>query len=829
MYTSKTAEKICAELRTDIRTGLTEKEACERRLRYGPNAITEQKRKSVPARFFAQFSDFMTLVLIAASVISYITSAAAGSADITEPLIILAIVFLNAVMGTVQELRAERSLAELKKLSSPHAVVIRSGRKVVIPSEEVTVGDILVLKTGDIISADGRLFECRSMYTDESALTGESISTEKSAEPIRGGNLHPGDMRNMVFASTAVTGGSGRAIVTSVGMSTETGSIAGLLSSDEDEKTPLQRRLDRTGSVLGVSALIICALIFAIGIFRGLPFLEMLMTSVSLAVAAIPEGLSAVVTVILAMGVARMARRSAVVRTLSATEALGSATVICTDKTGTLTENKLSVSEYMGEAGRLLEYAALCTDADNLNSTDIAVLEAAKLHGVKKTAAPDMIIPFSSETKLMEVRAGGMRVIKGAPEKVLERCTRTDAEGRSKPLSSAGKQAIADKVSAAAKRALRAVAVARSENGAMVFSGIIYLEDRIRPEAEKAVKVCAEAGIRTVMVTGDHPATAEAVAKKAGILAGGGSVMTGAELDAADDARLDALIDNVRVFARVTPSHKARIVKAYRRKGETVAMTGDGVNDAPSLKLADIGCSMGKNGTEVAKSASDIILADDNFATIAEAVRLGRGIYDNIRKAVRFLLSSNIGEIMTMFSCLVMGWQTPLLPIQLLWVNLVTDSLPAVALGLDPIDPAIMKRRPIGKNEPLFKMSDMLTEGVMIGALALAAFSAGRYRYGIETARTLTFTVLAVSQLFHAFNMRSEGSVFKAGVLKNKYLDASLVIGLIMQAAAVTVPKASALFGTAALSAGQWTFAMALSVMPVVIMELQKAINSRRA
>ncbi len=770
------------------------------------------------------------MILIAASVISYVTSAIDGSADITEPAIILAICFLNAVMGTVQEIRAEKSLDALKKLSAPTATVIRGGKRMTIPAAEVTVGDIILLKTGDIVSADARLIECRSLSADESALTGESMSVEKKTAPIDDPTAGAGDMANMVFASTAVSSGTGRAVVTAVGMNTETGSIAELLMSEQESETPLERRLDRTGRMLGICALVICALIFLIGVLKHMPVFDMLMTSVSLAVAAIPEGLSAVVTVILAMGVARMAKRGAIVRTLSATEALGAATVICTDKTGTLTENKMTVTDFTGSPEKLLTYAVICSDPDNANATERAILESAAKRGIRPEFKSVSVTPFSSETKLMQVTARyvgrEVTVIKGAPERILARSAKTDIHGKCVAITGGMKREIEAENEKNAADALRSVAVAYDTGGGFIFAGVIYLADPIRAEAADAVAVCARAGIRTVMITGDHPATAKAVAEKAGIISDG-RIMTGAELDALDDNALRQAVREVNVFARVTPADKARIVTALKANGETVAMTGDGVNDAPSLKLADIGCGMGITGTEVAKSAADIILTDDNFSTIAEAVRIGRGIYDNIKKAVQFLLSSNIGEIMTVFSCLVLGWQTPLAPIQLLWVNLVTDSLPAAALGLDPADHDIMKRAPLEKDEPLFSMGTMLIEGLMIGSLALVAFSLGVYLYGIATARTMTFAVLAVSQLFHAFNMRSEHSIFKAGIFKNKFLVLSLVVGIILQVSVIMIPQAAAIFATVPLTPMQWSITALLCVMPVVIVELQKAVSAR--
>ncbi len=833
-------------LNTSIKDGLTNKDAKERLIKNGENVISAKKRKPLIFRFFAQFNDFMILLLIGAAILSYITSLISKKPDITEPLIILAIVTINAILGLTQETRAQKSIDALKKLSSPKARVIRDGKEVIIDSSQIVCGDILLFKTGDIICADCRLIENNSLLLGEASLTGESVPRSKDCSKTLSEFTPLGDRVNMVFSSTDVVGGNGKGIVVKTGMATEVGEIAAMLSEEDKIETPLQKRLNNTGRVLGISALIICVIIFIIGIFKHLNPLEMFMTSVSLAVAAIPEGLPAIVTIMLAIGVLKMSSQNAIVRTLPSVETLGSASVICTDKTGTLTKNQMHISTYYtNDMELLINCAALCSDSFG-NPTDIAIIEWVKNNGVDVTKLNSKFkrikeIPFSSEKKIMSVlcnKGKNNRLIsKGALEYILPECTNVLKNGKSTPLSPQERRNILLQNQNMTSRALRVIAVAYKDSANenmntnnMTFLGLLGIEDPPRDEAKQAVKICKSACITPVMITGDNIGTAISIAKQTGIL-DNEKVMSGNELDNLSDTDLKKCIKDYRVFARVTPAHKVRIVKAWQQNGAVVAMTGDGVNDAPALSCADIGCSMGKCGTEVAKNASDIILTDDNFATIVDAIRVGRGIFDNIKKSVKFLLSSNIGEILTVFSGIVFGYSSPLNAISLLWVNLVTDSLPAIALGLDPDDDNIMKRPPNPSKNSLFSgglWRDIIFEGLMIGALALLAFSIGTNIFkNILVGKTMAFAVLSMSQLVHAFNMRSDGSVIKAGIFKNKYLILSLIVGVVLEVSVISITPIARIFDAIPLSALQWFIVAILSLLPLVIVEASKILGKK--
>lgn len=849
-YHNKTVQQTAELLGTDIKTGLTHDEVKKRLHHYGKNELIEKKKKNIFIKFLEQFNDFMIIILLSAAAVSFITSIMQGDADITEPVIILAIVILNALLGVIQEKRAEKSLEALKKLSSPHACVLRNGNELNIPAANVVPGDILIISAGDLVAADCRLVTSNNLTTDESSLTGESVNAEKDASVVLEEFTALGDRKNIILSSTSVTAGKATAIVTGTGMNTEVGHIANMLLDDETPQTPLQLKLADTGKTLGIAALFVCLFIFIVGLFRHLPPFDMFMTAVSLAVAAIPEGLPAIVTIMLAIGVMRMSKHNAIVRNLPSVETLGSASVICSDKTGTLTQNKMTVTSfYTYDEKKLIRLCSMCCDfaEGHKSPTESAILAAAKKHGFDKSVLDKKYrriaeIPFDSTRKRMTTMhrdiKGYKTIIKGALEFVLPLCTDIYNGQKAIPLTSQSKRKIVSENSKMTSDGLRVIAVCYrddytktviNENN-MVFIGLIGIEDPPRKEAKQSVELCKRAGIRPIMITGDHAETALSVAKKIGIADDNSKVMTGDILEKISDNKLALTINQYNVFARVTPSHKMKIVKALKANGEIVAMTGDGVNDAPALSAADIGCSMGITGTDVAKSASDMVLTDDNFATIIYAVREGRSIFSNIKKAVQFLLSSNIGEILTVFSGIMFGWSSPLTAIQLLWVNLVTDSLPAIALGLDTPDKDIMDKPPRSPKKGLFADGLWLTiifEGLMIGALALLAFTIGANIFGgITAGRTMAFAVLSISQLVHAFNMRSEHSVFKAGIFKNPYLVLSLISGLILEVSVISVPYLANIFGVVPLNAMGWIVVTVLSVMPLIIVELQKFVSS---
>ena len=831
------------------RNGLEPEEAKMRLLRDGANEIKASKKKNILIRFFQQFQDFMILILLAAAIISFIVSAWEGEVQYADSLMILLIVIMNAVLGLIQEAKAERSLEALKKLSAPYALVLRGGKRIQVPSREVVVGDVVCLQAGNYIPADLRLFESVNLKTDESALTGESKPVKKDLS---------GKQSDMAYAMTIVTAGHGRGIVTATGMNTESGKIATMIREEEEKATPLQLRLEKVGKILGVSALFICAFIFAVGLFQGKPPFHMFMTAVSLAVAAIPEGLPAIVTIMLSIGVQRMAKKRAVIRRLSAVETLGSATVICTDKTGTLTMNQLTVTEYAvpcigtipisqntAERNKLLEAAVLCNNAGREGSgktygepLELAMVTAAEQSGivverVRSQQQRIYEIPFDSKRKRMTTihkGAKGQRVvIKGAFDYILPMCTHYLNGTGKEPLVQNVRNRLIRMQEEMAARALRVIAViekytnsgypAEADEHGFTFLGLIGMQDPPRAEAKDAVHLCSSAGIRPIMITGDHELTATAIAKAVGI-PNSGTVINGEKLNKLTSTEWNQVVREYSVFARVSPEHKVHIVKALQENGEVVAMTGDGINDAPALKKADIGCAMGKSGTDVAKGASDMVLTDDNFATIVEAVREGRGIYDNIRKSIHFLLSSNIGEILTILVAVLCGLPSPLAAVQLLWVNLVTDSLPAIALGVEAPDPRNMHRPPISKKQSIFADGmgiSILLEGVMIGILSLIAFIIG--------GQTMCFAVLSLSQLVHAYNMRSSGSVFRLGILTNHKMNLAFLIGVVLQVAVIMTLPLTTVFNTSPMGTSKWLVTAALSLVPLAVVEVQKRFH----
>ncbi len=839
-FHTHTVEETIEILKTDKNHGLKEKEALKRLLKNGKNELLEEKKKGIVSKFAGQFNDFLIIILIIAAVISFVVGISEGNPDITEPVIILLIVVLNAAIGVFQEMRAEKSLLMLKAMSAPKAKVLRDGKALEVASGDVVCGDVLLFETGDIIAADARLIEAMDVHIDESAITGESNPVIKNYEGIFSEDAALGDRSNMLFSSTSVVSGRGRAIVTATGMQTEVGKVAGLILNSDNPETPLQRKMADFGKKIGILALGICAVVFLAGVIKGYSVLQMFITAVSLAVAAIPEGLPAIVTVMLALGVSNLAKRKALVRHLPSVETLGSAGVICTDKTGTITENKMKVERvYTEDESLLCLLGSMCCAENTHNPTELAILNyAEKIVENREKCRILKEIPFSSKSKKMTVlckMGAENRVIsKGAADILIKECTRLWNGKEEINLSYNQKREIEKKLEEMAEEGLRVIAVTYKNTKErditeknMVFSGLFAIEDPPRTEAGPAVEECKKAGIIPVMITGDHLKTAVAIAKKTGIYEEGKKAITGFELDKISDEELFKSISDYRVFARVSPEHKARIVKAWQRNGVVVAMTGDGVNDAPALKIADIGCSLGVAGTDVAKAASDMILTDDNFATVVEAVRYGRMIFKNIKKTVRFLLSSNTGEIVTIFFGMLMGFPPPLLAVQLLWVNLVTDSLPAIALGMDNENEDLMNSPP--RNESFFTketITGVLLEGTVIGMLAIIAFCIGCFKFsGVAVGRTMAFCTLSISQLMHSFNVRSEKSIFKSRPLKNRFLVFSTVTGILMQGAVVGIRPLAEIFKSVPLGIKEWIAVAVLAFVPIVVSELQKCIN----
>ena len=864
MWHSSSVEEIAKNLKTNINIGLTDDEAQKRFERYGPNNLKEKKKESIFVKFIKQFNDFMIITLIIAAIISAVVSKLNGEADYIDSIIIVAIVIFNAIMGLVQEQKAEKSLEALKKMSAPNAKVRRNGRVQEIDATMVVPGDIVILEAGNYVPADCRLINSYNLKIEESALTGETIPSLKDSSKILKENTAMGDLCNMVFATTIVVNGHGEAIVVETGMNTRVGKIAGMIIEDESPETPIQKKLAEVGKILAIACIIICVLIFVIGIFKKIPIIEMFMTSVGLAVAAIPEGLPAIVTIMLSIGVTKMAKKNSIIRKLPAVETLGSSSVICSDKTGTLTQNKMTVTEVRNCFGRansnerkfIFELGTMCTDTteERINgklgfvgeATEVAISNAAMEEGVSKSFLYDEMkrindIPFDSKRKMMTTihkYGNGYRIItKGAPDVLLKRCSNCYSGGQVVPIFSK-KDDINEQNNQMAEKALRVIAVAYKDveklpemqemEKDLIFCGLIGMIDPPREGVKEAVRTCRRAGIKTVMITGDHLQTAKAIAKELGILKRGDLAIDGETLERMSQHELEQNIMDYSVFARVSPEHKVRIVKAFQSTGAVVAMTGDGVNDAPALKNADIGIAMGKGGTDVAKNAADMILLDDNFVTIVEAVKQGRNIYDNIKKAIHFLISTNIGEIVTIFFGLVLGIKSPLLAIQLLWINLVTDSLPAIALGLEKEEENIMSRLPRNPKKNLFADGlwwKIIIEGAMLGMFTLLAFSIGNRLYSVEVGRTMAFLTLGILELVHSFNIKSEESIFKIGVLENKYLVGALVLGVILQVIVVVVSPLAQVFSLVPLTGMQWLYTILIAVAPIPIVEIQKAVN----
>lgn len=872
MWHTLSSVEVEKKLNTSFLKGLSSKEAEKRAKVFGQNKLDEKKKTSFISKFIAQFKDFMIIILLISAVISAVISYVEGSNDYMDSIIIVAIVFFNALMGIIQENKAEKSLEALKKLSAPIAKVKRDGKIINIDSCNLVPGDVIILEAGNLVPADCHLVKAFNLKVEESALTGEAVPVLKDASKILKPNSALGDMLNTVFSSTIVTNGHGEAIVTDIGMSTKVGTIAKMIINDESPQTPLQKKLSDVGKKLGISCIVICILIFIIGLIKKISFIEIFMTSIGLAVAAIPEGLPAIVTIMLSIGVTKMAKKNAIIRKLPAVETLGSSSVICSDKTGTLTQNKMKVVKITGVNGTLesginskdfnfvLELGSMCNDSIveysgrkasvNGEPTESAIVSAAIKYGAYNTKLKERYneIPFDSGRKMMTTihkTSTGFRIVtKGAPDVILKKCSNYYSNSNIYTLNKSNINLIETNNEKMANEALRVIAVSFKDvdklpniiesntiENNLTFVGLIGMIDPPREGVFEAVLTCKKAGIKTVMITGDHILTAKAIASNLGILGKNDLAITGEELDKIPQNKLERNIMKYSVFARVTPEHKVRIVKAFRATGAIVSMTGDGVNDAPALKNADIGVSMGLNGTDVAKNASDMILTDDNFVTIVEAVKEGRHIYDNIRKAVHFLIATNVGEIVTIFFGLLLGLETPLLAIQLLWINLVTDSFPAIGLGLEPIDKAIMHKKPKNPRKGLFSdglWSKIFFEGTMIGILTLFAFSVGNNLYGLEVGRTMAFISLGMLELIHSFNIRSENSIFEIGIFKNKYLNIAFLAGAILQIAVVAIKPIAKIFDVVSLNMQQWIFTIAISITPIFIMEFKKKIKELR-
>lgn len=859
---SENKESILSRLDSDAKNGLTEEQAAARLDKYGPNKLKEGKKKTNLQRFLGQFADVMILILLAAAFVSFVIAIMEGDLKgFFEPSLILLIVILNALMGVMQESRAEKALDALKNMSAPHAKVIRGGVERVMDAANLVPGDVIRLEAGDFVPADARLLHSASLKSEESALTGESVPSEKDADANVPDDAPLGDCDNMVFSGCSVTYGTATAVVTATGMDTQMGQIAGLLEGAENTQTPLQAKLAQLGKYLGIMALVACAIIFVIGLLNDIPLLEIFMTAVSLAVSAIPEGIPAIVTIVLSIGVQRMVKKNALIRRLPAVETLGSASVICSDKTGTLTQNRMTlVQAYLDESGltekisgqnsdavrKLLCYGTLCCDGSISiqgnevthvgDPTETSIVFAAWQNGMGKD---DLLqkyprlaeLPFDSDRKLMSSvhRIDGKYtvIVKGAFDVMASRCIHGN-------LSLAKK--VTEQMSA---DALRVLAISCKEidhlpqnpspeelEDGLTLMGLVGMIDPPRPEAKVAVATCRKAGIKPVMITGDHVVTASAIATELGILTESDRAITGTELDALTDEELDDAVAHIAVYARVSPENKIRIVKSWQRKGCVVSMTGDGVNDAPALKAADIGCAMGITGTDVAKGAADMTLTDDNFATIVDAVREGRGIYANIRKVVGFLLGTNIGEVVVVFTSMLLWHKTPLLSMQLLWVNLVTDSLPAIALGMEAVEADVMEQPPKPKKESIFAHGlgiRIVLQGFMFGILSLIAFKTGERETGLLAGgQTMAFMVLALSQVVQAFNMRSDHSLFKIGPFGNRTLNLSALVSILMVALVLFTPARIA-FGLILLPMRLYLIGLGLILTPVVVMELSKA------
>ena len=852
-----TETEVMSELSANETTGLSSREAEHRMEHYGPNQLQTGEKESLLKRFLNQLKDPMILVLLVAAALSLISS---GFTDWADPIIILLIVIVNAVISITQEDNADKALEALRNMSAPLAKVIRDGAMERIGTDKLVPGDIILLEAGDLVPADARILSAANLKADEAAMTGESVPVSKAAISSLPEETGLADRKNMVVSSTVITNGRATCVVTATGMDTEVGRIANMLMEEEDGQTPLQKKMAEISKTLSILCLAVCAVMFLVGLLYSRPLLEIFMTAVSLAVAAIPEGLAAVVTIVLALGVQRMVKRNAIIKKLPAVETLGCASVICSDKTGTLTQNRMTVVDVWtageGERPLALTIGCLCNDTvltyeDGKaktagDPTETAFVDIAFKEGLDKNelerAMPRVAeLPFDSERKLMSTvhpYGEGYRVmVKGAPDVLLRRCVAE--EGVAGAVSQANEEM--------ASRALRVLGVAYKDvdevpdelttdtlETGLTFVGLVGMIDPPRMEVKQAVAECYAAGIRPVMITGDHKLTAVAIARELDIFRQGDLAITGADLDAMSQETLERDVERYAVYARVSPEHKMRIVQAWQAKGKVVAMTGDGVNDAPALKVADIGCAMGITGTDVAKGAADMILTDDNFATIVHAVEQGRGIYANIKKSIQYLLSCNIGEVIIIFIATLFNFrQMPLVPIQLLWLNLVTDSLPALALGMEPVEAGIMKQKPRNPRDSIFAhgfAASMIFYGVLVGIITLAAFLIGEYVFRNEdAANTMAFATLVFCELTRAFAVRSEHlSVFQIGLFSNPTMNKAFVVGLALQLAVLLIPFLQPVFHIVSLTGAEWLVVVGLSFVPLLVSEVTKAIGRAR-
>ncbi|WP_294363207.1 calcium-translocating P-type ATPase, PMCA-type [uncultured Clostridium sp.] len=864
MWFNKNSKEVINELSTDLINGLSSSEAKLRLTKYGLNKIQGKKKKSIFQLFLAQINDIMIYILLIAAIISFVVG------EVSDSIIILIVIFINAIIGVIQESKAEKALEALKSMSTPKAIVKRDGNIIEIPSEEVVIGDIIIIDAGRYIPADLRIVEAANLKIEESAFTGESVPSEKNSNTITEGKDVPiGDQHNMAFMSTLVTYGRGIGVVVNTGMNTEIGKIAKMLDSEDENTTPLQKKLAQLGKILGFAAVGISIIMFLISLFQGRDFLEMFMTSISLAVAAIPEGLPAIVAIVLALGVQRMIKENAIIRKLPSVETLGSVNIICSDKTGTLTINKMTVKKYYvngqiynlksidikNKETKLLTYGMiLCNDATSKDGvqtgdpTEVALIDVGNKINIFKDDLNKEFkrvneIPFDSDRKLMTTVNSYENkyyvFTKGAIDSILKISNKILINGEIKDFADKEKSETLNASNLMSDDALRVLALAYKpidnehvpidelEND-LIFVGLMGMIDPPREEVKGSIELSKKAGIRTIMITGDHKNTAVAIAKELGIVEDISQAMSGSEIDSYSEEEFTKIVNDFKVFARVSPEHKVKIVKAFKSYGNIVSMTGDGVNDAPSLKAADIGIAMGITGTDVAKGAADMVLTDDNFTTIVKAVEEGRNIFNNIKKSIIFLLSCNLGEIVALFFAILLNWPAPLLPIHILWVNLITDSFPALSLGVDPGDKGVMDLPPKDPKESLFagRASILLIlNGILIGGSTLFAFVLGEYLYpdSLRHAQTMAFVVLSVSQLFYSLSMRNETkSLFQVGVFKNKWLIASILFGIVVQLAIITIPFTANIFKVYSLDFKDWGIVILISLIPFAINEIVK-------
>jgi ATPase, P-type (transporting), HAD superfamily, subfamily IC len=863
-YYEKTPEESL-EMLGVTRNGLNDEEITKRREKYGFNELEEAARKSPFQVFLEQFKDFLVIILLGAAIIS------AFLGKLESTIVIMVVVIINSILGTIQHIKAEQSLKGLKALSSPVAKVFRNGQKIEIPSRELLVGDILYLDAGDYVSADGRILESFSLQVNESSLTGESESVLKFIDVINKDDVSIGDRKNMVFSGSFVTYGRGVVLVTSIGMNTEIGKIANLLESAKEKKTPLQVGLDNFGKKLAFVILIISAIIFGLDIFRGRNIIDSFMFAVSLAVAAIPEALSSIVTIVLALGTQKMAKKNAIVRKLHAVESLGSISVICSDKTGTLTQNKMTVQKVFVD-GKVLDHdsldhdktleknlvlmALLCNDAVTVENkgigdpTEVALVNLGEVYELDELIIRDQYprlgeVPFDSDRKLMstihQFNDKYIMLTKGALDVLLSRTVKVETSEGIMDFTEEHKKEIEEINRKFSMDGLRVLSFAYKEISEgkeitledeydLIFVGLIAMMDPPRNESKEAVEKCIKAGIKPVMITGDHKITASAIAKQIGILKDESEAMEGFELEKISDEELKNKVDKTSVYARVSPEHKIRIVRAWQEKGNIVAMTGDGVNDAPALKQADIGIAMGITGTEVAKDAASIVLADDNFSTIVKSISNGRSIYANIKNSIKFLLSGNTAGILSVLYASIGALPIPFAAVHLLFINLVTDSLPAIAIGLEPHNENIMKEKPRNINVPILNKSfaiEVIMEGLLIAIVTMAAFHIGLYTGGAEVASTMAFATLCLSRLLHGFNCRSKESIFKIGLFTNKTIWIAAIIGYLLLLLVLTFRPLSGIFEVSALNSMEFSYIYGLSVIPLIIVQIYKLLFVR--